>query len=567
MNSFRVCAIAILVLSAAAWGQVTGYEALTDWGALPLDKTDTTAGLSSSYARDGGNRDWNWYPGSSRQLNEAEDHGIAVTLLDIQGAGVLNRYWMPHATANKTRRLTITVDDGLSTEAVITTWTDPFLYGADGSPHAALFEGPLVPTAAGGQVSYEPIGFAHSLKVESINRQHLTETQTGGPINGYSDRHYYQLNYTLYENGTTVQPYANSLEAGDPRTAARQQAVDVLNNVGQNPAGASGSSSVASTLGQTISAGQTLSLASLGSGQSGTIRRLNVRMDGPTDAGLRHLRVRVRYDGAADNAVDVPVGAFFGAASSAAPAYESLPMGTDSEEGFYCYFPMPYRDGVEVELYNAGDADVDIDRATVEYETGAVPAESGYFHAVHSESNPGSGMHTMLSVDGAGHYVGNILTVTPSETNSDGSLDRPILESDETITVDGTIVLQGTGLEDAYNGGFYYNHVLDQDNDGDPVNPESDGSPFAGLLLMDTVDDLSPGEPNIASGILQVSQYRWLIQDAVPFEDGLLVEMENHGSQDATFGSTAFYYVVPEPTTLGLLAVGAFACVRRRRRG
>jgi hypothetical protein len=565
VRASRALAAVVLAVLPALPGaaQVTGYESLANWDALPLAKTGAAAHLNSSYDRDGGNLDWNWYPGYTRQLNEAADDGIAVTLLDVQGAGVLNRYWMPHATANDTRDITITVDEGLPTEAVISTESDPFLYGGDGDPHAALFEGPLVPTAAGGQVSYEPIGFTASLKVESINRQHLTSAQ-GGPVNNYSDRHYYQLNYTLYSNGASVQPYANSLDSSDPRTAARQQAVNVLNNVGQNPAGASGTSLEALTGAQAITPGQTVSLASLAAGQSGTVRRLNVRMDSPTDAGLADLRVRVRYDGEAEHAVDVPVGAFFGAASPSAPAYQSLPMGTDSDDGFYCYFPMPYRKGIAVELYNAGSGNVDIDGAAVEYEPGAVPADAGYFHAVYAESNPGSGKHQILSAAGPGHYVGNILTLKALDGDTDG-LHRRILEGDETITVDGTNVLQGTGLEDAYSGGFYYNHVLDQNDDGDTVNPVADAEALSGLLLMDTVDDLASGQPDISSGILQVSQYRWLIPDLVPFEDGILVEIENYGGQDATFGSTAFYYVVPEPGVLALLWLGAGALLRKRR--
>lgn len=551
-----------LLSSVVSAGDITGYEAIADWSTLPTAKTGVTSHLASSYDRTGANEDWNWYEGYDRQLNTLADNNLPVTLLDVQGSGVLTRYWMPHATANDTRTLTITVDAGLPSEAVITTTTNPLFYGSDATPYTDLFEGSTVATVAGGQTLYEPIAFTTSLKVESINRTHLTSTQPDGPINGYSDRHYYQLNYTLYDGATRVEPFSPTLSPGDVRSNLRQQALSILDNVGENPAGLSTQATVHSTGGQSIAAGQGVSLVDLGAGSEGTIRRLNVKMDTPTKAGLENLRVRVRYDGEAAHAVDVPVGAFFGAASVDAPAYKSLPMGTDSADGFYCYLPMPYRDGVVVELYNAGTEAVSIDGGVVEYESGPVEATAGYLHAAFAESSPGSGKHEILNVTDEGHYVGNILTLKAPDRNG---IHRRILEGDETLTVDGTNVLQGTGLEDAYSGGFYYNHVLDQNNDGDPVNPIADGGAFSGLLLMDTVDDLANGQPDIASGILQVSQYRWQIQDLVAFEESLNIEIENFGDQDAMFQSTAFYYAVPEPASVGFLMLGGLGLLRRRK--
>jgi hypothetical protein len=549
---------------AAVPGQTTGYETLVNWGRLPRIRSASSAHLASSYDRDGGNLDWNWYPGYDRHLNDTADNDLPVTLLDVQGSGVLTRYWMPHATANDARQIIITVDAGLASQAVITTNSDELLYGGDSAPHPPLFENPMVPTVAGGQTSYEPIGFTASLKVESINRQHLTPSQPGGPINGYTDRHYYQLNYQLYHDGRTIQPYSHVLGPSDPRTHMRQQAASILNNRGQNPAGVSGSSTTLISGGSTIAPGSSVALASLANGNSGTIRRLNVQMDNPTDQALEDLRIRIRYDSAADYAVNVPVGAFFGAVAADAPAYQSLPMGSDSTDGFYCYLPMPYRDGVTVELYNAGSTTVDINGGTVEYESAPVSSDTAYLHAVYRESEPGNGRHQILEAAGRGHYIGNILTLEAAEGDSNG-LNRSILEGDETIVVDGVTVLQGTGMEDAYNGGFYYNHVLDQNNDQDPVNPRSDDGAFSGLLLMETIDDLASAEPDIQSGITQVSQYRWQLLDLVPFNEAISMEIENHGGQAGTYKSTAFYYMIPEPGSFGFFAACSVWLLRRRR--
>jgi hypothetical protein len=541
---FMLLGVSLLVGSPGAFSQEwMGYETLVNWSNLPSAKTGMTSHMASSWDRTGGNNDWNWYPEYDRQLNELADNGLRVTLLDIQGAGLLTRYWMPHATANKTRDIWITIDGQIS----FLLDTNAFFGGAYNADDPNLFKSPMIHTVAGGQMSYEPVAFATSLKVEAINRIHLTSTQVGGPINSYNDRHYYQLNYQLYSDGRLLIPYSGSLN--EQQSLARQQAVGVLNNLGGNPSGESLTSIIFQTTPQDIEAGTGVSLLNLGNGESGMIRRLHVKMNDPTDAGLENLRLRVRYDGQAENAVDVPVGAFFGKVGATAPAYRSLPMGTDSSDGYYCYFPMPYRNGIVVELYNAGSEAVTIDGGTIEYETGVVAGNRGYFHAVHHVSNPGGGKHELLDFSGSGHYVGNILTLKALEGDSNG-LYRGILESDETIVADETHILQGTGLEDAYNGGFYYNHVLVQNNDGDPPYPESHAGPFSGLLWMSTVNDRPSGEPDIVSGILQVSQFRWMLQDLVPFENRVSVEIENHGSQGALFESTAFFYVIPEPEAI-----------------
>ncbi|NLW85317.1 MAG: DUF2961 domain-containing protein [Planctomycetes bacterium] len=544
----------LFIAQAAPADEITGYETLINWASLPSAKTGMTSHMASSYDRSGANEDWNWYPGYDRQLNALTDNETTVTLLDVQGSGVLTRYWMPHATANGGRAVTITVDG----VAMVVTDTNTLLGGSYATDDTNLFKSPLVQTVAGGQMSYEPIGFSTSLKVEWTNLAHTS--QPG--MTSYTRRGYYQLNYQLHSNDS-VASYTGSLT--DQQSSARQQAAAVISNVGANPAGESLSSTKLNTAAQSIAAGQSISLASMGSGQSGVIRKLNLKMDDPSDAALANLRIRINYGAQSEFAVDVPIGAFFGAASSSAQQYKSLPMGTDSTDGYYCYFPIPYRDGVTVEIYNAGQEDFAIGGGIVEYEAGPVADDMGYFHAGYNVSNPGSATHNMLSVSGKGHYVGNILTIKAPESDADG-LKSNILEGDERILVDGERVLHGTGLEDAYNGGFYYNHVLKQDDDGDPAYPATDVGAFGGLLLMDTLKDRESGEPDILSGILQASQCRWMLQDLVAFDTGLNVSIENYGGQSAIYESTSFYYLVPEPATIATFLAAGFVSLCRRRR-
>jgi len=502
--------MALAATAVGARGEYGGYELLSDWSSLPTAKTGLRAGLASSYDRAGGNYDYNHYESPTGLLNGDADNDIDTVVTTLEGPGVITRFWMPHASADEAMPVRITVDGVLAIDTDSNT-----LLGGD----FGYMTAPLVSTLLGGQISYEPIVFQNSLKIE-------TKNYTIGSWN--RTRHYYQYSYHRLPAGAQVTAYSGALTAA--QQADRAAAVSMIENIGPNPAGISAASVEVRTSPATINPGEALALAGLTG--SGLIRRLNVKMPGAGDAELDGLRLRIRYDGAEENAIDVPVAHFFGAGHGRV-AYRSLPLGTDSEEGFYCYWPMPYRRGAVVELYNATGAPVSVGSAVVEYDAAPVGDSEGYLHAVFNEGTTASGQesHQLLDVTGRGHYVGNLLYLRKNDTN------RDILEGDDVIIVDGTRALYGTGLEDAYNGGYYYNHVLVQSDDGDVPRPESGIGPFHGLLNMDDVDT--------GDSFVRTDQYRWLIADPVPFADGLMVLMENYGKRaDVLFGSTAFYYAL-----------------------
>ena len=164
-----------------------------------------------------------------------------------------------------------------------------------------------------------------------------------------------------------------------------------------------------------------------------------------------------------------------------------------------------------------------------------MPADSLYLHALYNEELTSSGQsyHQMLNVEGKGHYVGNLLYLKRDGTG------RNILEGDEVITVDGVLSHHGTGLEDAYNGGYYYNHVAIQTDDGDLPEPESGIGPYHGLLHMDDED--------FGDNFLRTDQYRWMIGDFVPFTESIEAKIQNYpAGEDVLFGSTVFYYLMPD---------------------
>jgi len=504
----------LVALACAAGGvradEVTGYEPLADWASLPRAKTGVVAGLLSSYDRSGGNDDFNYYE-SPEGLQTGDVDTVVATLA---GPGVLTRFWMPHAAAGAGFPVKVTIDG----TKVIDTDSDTLLGGS-----YAHMASPLVQTLIGGQVSYEPIAFAESVVIESAN-------YAGG---GWAkEHHYYQWGYRQLTSGQTVTPYTETLSAA--QQAGRTAAANLLSHAGVNPAGVDPSATVLSAPANTIAPGEALAVASvIGAGR---IRRLSLKMDNATDADLDGLSLRVRYDGRAGAAIDVPVSHFFGAGHERAD-YASLPLGADAENSFYCYWPMPFRRQVTVELVNRTGSPIAIASAEVEYVAGGVSDKDAYLHAVVNQQTLPGGQagqfHTLLDVTGAGHYVGNLLWL-----RRDGTA-RGILEGDDVIVVDGR-TLYGTGLEDAYNGGYYYNHVAVQDTPDDPPRPESGTGSLHGLLHMDDAD--------FGDGFVRTDQYRWLISDAVPFTDHILVSQEHyHNATDAAFGSTAFYYLLPDP--------------------
>jgi hypothetical protein len=326
--------------------------------------------------------------------------------------------------------------------------------------------------------------------------------------------------------GTDLASWDGTL--GTEEEAARLATMAMFENVGQHPAGESGSA-LRSVVGPaSVPGGGTLTLADLVG--PGLIRRLNVRMEDATDDELDSLRLRVFYDVDSLPSIDVPVGWFFGAGDDRAP-YRSLPMGTDSPDGFYCYWPMPFHGAVRVELVNPMPGPIPIDSTVVEYDLGHLDTNMGYLHAAARDTirAPAMFRYTMAEITGTGHYVGNFLFL---EQDNDTFF---MLEGDDILIVDG-VTINGTGLEDAYNGGYYYNWVQTM------PEPEGPRPPFAfrplhGILRVNLTES-----PPFA----RADQYRWMIADRVPFTRSLEVSFESFYSvSGARWKSVVFWYQLP----------------------
>jgi hypothetical protein len=478
------------------------YESYVDWQDLPCLRLGAQAGLASSYDRTGGNRDWSYYEWPEGQI---EDERVC-TVKTIQGPGMLYRFWMPHCIGINHYVVRMYFDGEITPR--IDTESNTIFDGL-----FSYFSEPLITTVAGGQVCYEPIPFSESLVIETINK----------PKGPFANQHYYQYSYLTYPQGTDINSWTDTLTPD--QNQVRLAVVSMFENVGQHPDGNSLTAIEVNTPAAIIDSN--LTLADLEG--PGVIRKLCVKMTDANDSELTFLNLRVFYDGQAEPAIDIPVAHFFGAGKERA-TYQSLPIGTDSNDGFYCYWPMPFRESVLVQLENTSASPIAIDSAKVEYEKKELDHHTCYLHAVENTLvKSGQIYHTILSAQGRGHYVGDLLYVE-QDVNS-----FTMLEGDDVIYADGQLVQNGTGLEDTYNGGAYYNWIVPIPDEPEGLYPQSATRPLNGILYVNHYTDFA-----------RADQYRWRISDCIPFSQSIEVNVEcRYASNGSRWTSVGFWYQLP----------------------
>jgi DUF2961 family protein/type IX secretion system substrate protein len=143
----------------------------------------------------------------------------------------------------------------------------------------------------------------------------------------------------------------------------------------------------------------------------------------------------------------------------------------------------------------------------------------------------------LAAVTGAGHYVGNLLYV---QQNTESQF---FLQGDALVVADAADTLHGTGLEDEYDGGHYYNWNSPITTEPEGASPHAAIRPLHGLLSM---------EHTTSPPLSRADQYRWMIGDRVPFAQSLAVSLETqYADVGAQWISVAFWYQLP----VGILAV------------
>ncbi len=234
------------------------------------------------------------------------------------------------------------------------------------------------------------------------------------------------------------------------------------------------------------------------------------------DHFLRRILLRAYWDDEKTPSVEVPVGDFFG--TGFAYKHYLTPYLGMSSGGYYCYLPMPFAKAARVEIVNETGQEIQSFYYHINWRTlDAAPGDDiGYFHAAWrreprtSTDKP----YVILEARGRGQLVG----VNMSMQGYDNGMQY--LEGDELVYVDGetTPSFRGTGTEDYFNGGWYF-------------NKGEFAAPFHGLVLKD--DTLS-----------RIAAYRFHVQDAISFTSSLrfVIEHGDQNSEIADYSSTAYWY-------------------------
>jgi hypothetical protein len=255
-----------------------------------------------------------------------------------------------------------------------------------------------------------------------------------------------------------------------------------------------------------------------------------------SDSLAYNLRLRATWDDESPAAVDTPFGLFFGAGlfdyfALVFTTVDALPAGINNEEThYYSYFPMPFDNRALLELVNNGDTQIENISYTIRYTTLAEPQTGvGKFHAYYNRNpDPAPGVDFLfLEETGAGHLVGIVQTLR-------GYSDSQwYLEGDERIFIDGsdTPAIHGTGTEDFYNGGWYFEFGTFT-------------QPVHGM----TMEYDSYIDPNSRSNTC----YRYLLSDTIPFSKSIVAGIEHGGwnEYDADFDSLALYYKIDRPLSV-----------------
>lgn len=458
-----------------------------------------SAGLFSSYDRDAlridGGRYVNWK--ANRDAGQfLRSAGGWDVMAEMKGPGVITRFWCdrPQGTVR------IEIDEQAVIEAEF----------------ADLFDGKQAPFgepfsfrvgAEGGWCNYFPIGYAKSCRVSSKEFKGA-----------------YQIDYTTFDRETTVEPFA--AELSDESKKSLEEVAQVLRTGLPDARITRGKQlmPVALQSDPPLKPRQKLADALTG---AGTVRAFYVSVSGRKDPvhihALHQCVLRVWWDGEKEPSIEAPLIDFFGAGFERNPVL-SLPMGTEfvSElpvpKGFayegkllYCYFPMPFSNGMRFEVENLGESAIGlmtymrIDRSP--------PAKDALrFRARFRREAPcGVFDYPLLEAAGRGRYVGAVLSLDCPRRDWWGEGDHKVwVDSNEQP------MMLGTGTADYFgsaNPPRLYSHAQ------------------CGVSLL--------------SPFGKQSLFRWHLSDSIPFQTSLRLTLENLHAGDASdtdYASVAYWY-------------------------
>lgn len=512
----------------AVSGRLVGWDTFRRLDRLPYLDTGTETREFSSFDRTGG--DFDPLTGNNNGSGGCIGHGGAGCVIAADaGAGEIDSIWFTrdHGVVSAMGRIRIDLDGRTMLDAPLQSVVD----GRLGAP----FVFPLVANgdqSSGGVYIKVPMPYRHSMQISVAAKLQ-----------------YYHVVYRHF-------PDSDGVRVFDPADPARD-VITMLRAAGARdpkPA-APGARDDRRTL--DVMPGAVVPIAA--STGSGSITALRLRLPGAVDTtSVRSgLRLRIGFDNRV--LVDAPVGEFFGTGLGPALVRAVMFAAAPDQGGWSsAWWPMPYAHNAVVQLVNISGiplrgVDTDV-RTAPEPRWAAALADgrAGYFTARSHSGLTTSGQDWLFALEsGHGKFVGVSETMRGVATPTVFSPDAPaFLEGAERMYVDGVASpqLYGTGTEDFFEGGWYFQAHLDHYPWGSPP----DHRPVGGVDYSDPLTGMPTahgGGPGCLDYCLDV--YREMLTDAVDYHSGLRSGIE-HGKRNmipADYSSTAFLYTSPSATT------------------
>ncbi len=483
-----------------------GYDHYRRLDALPVLPVGVQTLQFSSFDRTGGNDD-----GFSGRFSCLRLDLDGCVIAERQGAGEVASIWFTRdgGDVRATGNIKIELDGRTVLDAPLQAVVD----GRLGAP----FVYPLVANAdlsSGGVFIKVPMPFRESMRI----------TTQSNPF-------FYHVTYRAFDDPAGI----TTFDPADPAT----DVIDMLRDAGfrdPKPA-APGAQRVAAGFGP-LAPGDSVVLGSVAG--PGSISELKLRIpqivprDRVSDEILGGTKLRLTFDGV--RTADIPLGEFFG---SGLGEYEvrSLFTAMDTAPGgwYTSWWPMPYTASAVVELVNgsphpisSGDVEL-VHAASPQWALALSPlGDAGYFGAEWHRGRTTPGQDWVFTEQaGRGKFMG-VTSAMTGLTPGDGSPFNSIrgyLEGDERVVIDSidTVGLHGTGTEDYFEGGWYFNR-----------------GPFSNAQNGNTAHELRTPDCPFSCD----STYRFHVADAIPFQARLVFGMEHGPLNDmpALYSTASFHY-------------------------
>ncbi len=235
----------------------------------------------------------------------------------------------------------------------------------------------------------------------------------------------------------------------------------------------------------------------------GIIQHIWLTIDCPDPYYPRHLTLRAWWDGEPEPSIEVPLGDFFAVGHGMDALVNSVPVQVSSNgRARNCYWPMPFRQSARLTVTNDGPAPVYalyyyVDWLQLE---APLPDNVRTFHAQYRQRypRPEGEDYVLAEINGAGHYVGTVMSIYSAEVGWPG-------EGDDRFYIDGEQEpsIRGTGTEDYFSDAWGFRRFT---------------SPFYGVPVWE-----GTGEQ------CRTTAYRWHILDPIVFSTSLKAAIENRG--------------------------------------